>query len=67
MKINKKQLKEFIREYIKETLSENPITENENPCWKGYEMVGTKMKNGKEVPNCVPISEQSNKKLSGYC
>jgi hypothetical protein len=26
----------------------------EDPCWKGYEMVGTKKKNGKEVPNCVP-------------
>ncbi len=24
------------------------------PCWKNYEMVGTKMKNGREVPNCVP-------------
>ena len=26
----------------------------EDPCWKGYTQVGTKMKNGKEVPNCVP-------------
>jgi hypothetical protein len=26
----------------------------EDPCWKGYEMVGTKKKGGKEVPNCVP-------------
>lgn len=24
-----------------------------NPCWDGYKMVGTKIKNGKEVPNCV--------------
>ena len=30
----------------------------ENPCWKGYEMVGTKKKGGKEVPNCVPINEK---------
>jgi hypothetical protein len=30
----------------------------ENPCWKGYEMVGTKKKNGREVPNCVPIKEE---------
>ena len=29
----------------------------EDPCWDGYEMVGKKMKNGKEVPNCVPIKE----------
>jgi len=28
-----------------------------NPCWKGYEAVGMKKKNGKNVPNCVPIKE----------
>jgi hypothetical protein len=33
--------------------------ENENPCWDGYEMVGMKMKDGKEVPNCVPKNEVS--------
>jgi hypothetical protein len=26
----------------------------EKPCWKGYKQVGTKIKNGKKVPNCVP-------------
>jgi hypothetical protein len=25
-----------------------------NPCWTGYHPVGTKKKNGKTVPNCVP-------------
>lgn len=25
------------------------------PCQSGYEMIGFKMKNGKRVPNCVPI------------
>lgn len=29
-----------------------------DPCWKGYEMVGTKKKNGQEVPNCVPKNEE---------
>ena len=24
------------------------------PCWKGYEMIGTKKKGGRTVPNCVP-------------
>jgi hypothetical protein len=28
------------------------------PCWDGYEQVGTKMKDGKEVPNCVPLSTE---------
>lgn len=26
-------------------------------CWKGYEAIGTKKKNGKTVPNCVPVDE----------
>jgi len=30
-----------------------------NPCWKGYEAIGMKNKNGKKVPNCVPTSESS--------
>ena len=28
-------------------------------CWDGYKKVGGKMKNGKMVPNCVPINEAS--------
>lgn len=31
----------------------------DNPCWKGYEPVGTKTKDGKEVPNCVPVKENT--------
>lgn len=27
---------------------------DDDPCWKDYEMIGTKKKNGKTVPNCVP-------------
>ena len=30
-----------------------------NPCQEGYEAIGTKIKNGREVPNCVPIENQS--------
>lgn len=33
------------------------INEESDPCWDDYEMVGTKTKNGKEVPNCVPKNE----------
>lgn len=32
-----------------------------DPCWDGYQMVGTKKKDGKEVPNCVPEEVQLNK------
>jgi hypothetical protein len=28
------------------------------PCWDGYEQIGTKKKNGKEVPNCVPMATE---------
>ena len=26
-------------------------------CWKGFKQVGMKTKNGKQVPNCVPVEE----------
>jgi len=26
-------------------------------CWKGYQAIGFKKKNGKRVPNCVPVDE----------
>lgn len=25
------------------------------PCWKNYEQYGTKIVDGREVPNCIPI------------
>lgn len=31
-------------------------------CWKGYQQYGMKNKNGKKVPNCVPIKE-----ATSYC
>jgi len=34
-----------------------PTGELKDACWTGYVAVGTKMKNGKRVPNCVPKSE----------
>jgi hypothetical protein len=30
------------------------VSEEQGPCWKGYKQVGMKMKNGRQVPNCVP-------------
>ena len=29
----------------------------EDVCWNGYEAIGTKILDGREVPNCVPIKE----------
>ena len=30
-------------------------TQMKKPCQAGYEQYGMKIKNGKKVPNCVPI------------
>jgi hypothetical protein len=38
---------------------QNKQVEGGDPCWKNYQMVGKKMKNGKEVPNCVPVKEET--------
>lgn len=32
-----------------------PTGDLKKACWKGYAAVGMKMKNGKKVPNCVPV------------
>jgi hypothetical protein len=29
----------------------------EDACWEGWEAIGTKDLDGREVPNCVPIKE----------
>ncbi|MEJ8802580.1 hypothetical protein [Pontibacter sp. H249] len=47
----------------KSNSSNNSLKDN-NPCWKGYEPVGTKKKDGKEVPNCVPKNKSSSSKSS---
>ena len=49
-------MKDFLTEIRKE-LESPELVENKGPCWPGYKQVGTKMKNGKQVPNCVPIDE----------
>jgi hypothetical protein len=37
-----------------------------NPCWEGYEMIGTKMKDGEEVPNCVPVDASNDRDWANY-
>ena len=29
----------------------------QGPCWDNYEMIGMKMLDGEQVPNCVPIKK----------
>ena len=46
--------KEEKEKEMKKEAVEKPTGELKDACWKGYTAIGTKMKNGKEVPNCVP-------------
>ena len=32
-----------------------------DPCWKGYVQVGTKIKDARKVPNCVPEGKGKDK------
>lgn len=55
---------EISEDQMKERLG---LREMDNPCWKGYEMVGTKTKDGKEVPNCVPKNESIKESVDCGC
>jgi predicted RNA binding protein YcfA (HicA-like mRNA interferase family) len=37
-----------------------------DPCWKGYKMIGKKTKNGREVPNCVPVKNEEVEQMIEY-
>jgi hypothetical protein len=44
--------------------SKSGKTSEKDSCWKGYEQVGMKSKDGKQVPNCAPENKSSAKKKS---
>lgn len=53
-----------VADYMQHTGEDKDVVFSEemqgpDPCWKNYEMIGTKTKNGKEVPNCVKKSGSS--------
>jgi hypothetical protein len=33
------------------------IDKGQGPCWEGYEYAGTKDKDGRTVPNCIPVKK----------
>ena len=43
--------------YYEETVDVDQKAGKKDPCWEGYEMAGTKVVDGEEVPNCVPIDD----------
>ena len=47
--------------------SSNRVAEGlEDACWEGYEAVGMKEKDGKQVPNCVPSKAASNRVVTRH-
>ena len=49
-----------VRDYMKSTKQQSMAEAKQKgvdgkACWKGYKRMGTKMKGGKRVDNCVPI------------
>ena len=61
-KVKKNELVDIIKNQIlkhSQDKNDNQI----HPCWPGYEQYGMKMKNNKQVPNCIPtggLLEKSN-------
>jgi len=41
-----------------ESIKKEKMADLEDACWEGYEPIGTKIKDGREVPNCVPIKNK---------
>ena len=54
-KVKHTDLKE---ETIEEKKVPEPTGKLKDACWKGYTAVGMKTKNGRKVPNCVPVNEE---------
>ena len=52
--MRKKNFKSPDPEVKYESVARQTEKMKDDPCWKDYEMVGTKTKGGKQVPNCVP-------------
>lgn len=42
------------------------VAEDSDPCWKGYRQVGMKIKNGRQVPNCVKRKVATKVKTEEY-
>ena len=46
--------KKIIMAIKKNDTKKSTDKKSNDPCWDGYKKVGTKIKEGKKVPNCVP-------------
>ena len=48
-------------------MSEATELNEEDPCWDGYQQVGMKENDGKQVPNCVPLEEDAVDEFCPLC
>lgn len=53
--------KQAMNEAEDDKKSNEESEELKDACWDGYEAIGTKKKDGKTVPNCVPVNEDHGK------
>jgi hypothetical protein len=44
-------------DYLSDNEDEDKWDNIQKACWSGYKQVGMKDKNGRQVPNCVPIKK----------
>jgi hypothetical protein len=60
--------RKWLRDVIKveEAVINQMLEKMGNPCWTGYNMVGTKEKDGKTVPNCVPTNKKKKTKFKSF-
>jgi hypothetical protein len=74
-KVNMDQVFDFLMNETKGSNADEPVNADMNQfslneageinekCWDGYKAVGSKMKNGKRVPNCVPTNESTEEEI----
>lgn len=51
---------EISKSYDSDNQDEDKWDNIAKACWSGYKQVGMKEKNGKKVPNCVPVEKMDN-------
>ena len=69
LSVKQQREKEALKEdeQLDEKKVPEPTGDLKDACWKGYTAVGMKMKNGKKVPNCVPVKEELEEDICPEC
>ena len=57
---------EISKKYESDNEEEDKWDNIQKACWKGYTQRGMKEKNGRKVPNCVPVEQKVDKATSPW-